>query len=62
MVKSENDGGYTADYLAYKYGLSVQQAADIIRRVGLSRKALDRAAAELKIAETLKNGRGRAAE
>lgn len=42
------DAGYTADFLAFKYGLSIGDAADLISRVGRSRDALDAAARMLK--------------
>lgn len=46
------DGGYTSDFLAFKHGLSVKEAAQLIRKVGLSRSALD---AEAKIVKEMRS-------
>jgi len=40
--------GYEVTYFAEKHGLSTDQAAELIERVGNDRKKLDQAAAELR--------------
>jgi len=42
------DGGYTADFLAFKHGITLDEARGLILHHGSSRKELDAAAQRLK--------------
>jgi hypothetical protein len=44
----ENDSGYTADFLAFKHGLTLEEAGQLLREIGNSRKKLDAAVTALK--------------
>jgi hypothetical protein len=46
--KTASDGGYTPDFLAFKHDISLDDAKDLVRRLGQNRRELDKAAAELK--------------
>lgn len=46
--KATFDGGYTPEFLAFKHGISLPDASDLIKHIGQDRGALDRAAAALK--------------
>jgi len=50
-----DDGGYTASFLAFKYGLSDEDANRVIRRIGLNRALLDKAAMAMKAAQQFKS-------
>jgi len=41
-------GGYTPGFLAFKHGISIQDANDLIYFIGQDREDLDKAAASLK--------------
>ena len=43
-----SDSGYTVDFLAFKHGLTLEQASQLIREAGNSRKKLDAAATAFK--------------
>lgn len=43
-----SDGGYTPDFLAFKHGIPLDDATNLIKRIGQDRKELDKAAAALK--------------
>jgi hypothetical protein len=47
-AKSGDDGGYTPDFLAFKHGISVKEAIELIKQIGQNRNALDRAASKLR--------------
>jgi len=42
------DSGYTPDFLAFKHGIPLHDATNLIKRIGLSRRELDKAADSLK--------------
>lgn len=44
---NEFDGGYTLDFLAFKHGITLDEARKLIARYGASRKVLDAAAERL---------------
>ena len=51
MANDENaalDGGYTPDFLAFKHGIPLHDATNLIKRIGQNRRELDKAAAALK--------------
>ena len=48
IVETASDSGYTVDFLAFKHGLPLEQASQLIREVGNSRERLDAAALALK--------------
>ncbi|WP_398470187.1 DUF3606 domain-containing protein [Tardiphaga sp.] len=47
-AKASVDGGYTPDFLAFKHGISVKEAIELIKHVGQNRNALDKAASRLR--------------
>ncbi|WP_441280490.1 hypothetical protein [Tardiphaga sp. 862_B3_N1_1] len=47
IAETASDSGYTVDFLAFKHGLTHEQASQLIREVGSSRKELDAAAKAL---------------
>ena len=46
--KVSGSGGYELDYLARKYGLTREQARELVQRVGNDRKKLDEAAQRMR--------------
>ncbi|MGM4929694.1 hypothetical protein [Tardiphaga sp. 619_E2_N8_5] len=47
IAETVSDSGYTVDFLAFKHGLTHEQASQLIREAGNSRKTLDAAATAL---------------
>ncbi|WP_441279251.1 hypothetical protein AB7783_26635 [Tardiphaga sp. 172_B4_N1_3] len=47
VAETASDSGYTVDFLAFKHGLALEQASQLIREVGNSRKTLDAAVTAL---------------
>jgi hypothetical protein len=48
IAETVSDSGYTVDFLAFKHGLPLEQASQLIREIGNSRRRLDAAALALK--------------
>jgi hypothetical protein len=43
IVETASDSGYTVDFLAFKHGLTLEEASQLLREIGNSRKKLDAA-------------------
>ncbi|WP_441252541.1 hypothetical protein AB8A28_19785 [Tardiphaga sp. 71_E8_N1_1] len=48
IVETASDSGYTVDFLAFKHGLSLEEAGQLLREIGNSRKKLDAAVTAFK--------------
>lgn len=49
IVETDSDSGYTVDFLAFKHGLTLEQASQLTREIGNSRRKLDAAVTALKL-------------
>lgn len=43
-----SDSGYTPDFLAFKHGIPIHDATNLVKRIGQNRRELDKAADALK--------------
>jgi hypothetical protein len=46
--KAASEGGYTPEFLAFKHGISLGDASNLINHIGQDRRELDKAAVALK--------------
>jgi hypothetical protein len=48
IAETASDSGYTVDFLAFKHDLTLEEASQLLREIGNSRKKLDAAVTALK--------------